>query len=134
MGRGLASFSEHAIGGSFFALGRMAGGFATTLDSMITNETTSKHLKPLLATDNRKRPNHAVEGLAKGTLFLGKSLLYGSAGLIGNPYRGAKGSSSVTGSMAGFGKGFFTGCVGAGLSPFVGLLGLFANTFDGIGE
>jgi len=132
-GKGIASFSEHVIGGSFFATGKITGGFATTIDSLLTNETSSNHLKPKLSTDQRKRPRHAIEGLAQGTLYMGKTIIYGTAGLIGNPYRGAKSGLSITGSMAGFAKGFGTGVVGLAAAPVVGTLGFMAKTSDGIG-
>ena len=110
-----------------------SGSFAKTLDSLITNELTSTHLKPKLVTDHRKRPHHAVEGLAQGTFYLGKTVVHGIAGLVGNPYRGAKSGTSITGSMAGVAKGVATGATGAVIAPLIGTLGFVAKTFDGIG-
>lgn len=134
LGKGIASFSEHVIGGTFFAIGRVSGGFAKTIDSLITSEElTSKHLKPMLASDNRKRPHHALQGLAQGTAFFGKTLIHGTAGLLGNPYRGVKLANSITGTMAGLTKGAATGITGLLASPVIGMLGMVALTSDGVG-
>jgi len=132
-GKGIASFSEHCVGGACFAIGKFTGGVARTLDSMISNESTSVHLKPKLTTDTKKRPRHVIEGLAQGTKFLGKSVVHGIAGLIGNPYRGAKAGTSLAKSMAGVAKGVATGVTGFVAGPVIGTLGFTAKTFDGIG-
>ncbi|KAL7553819.1 hypothetical protein ACHAWF_017158 [Thalassiosira exigua] len=132
-GQGVISFTEHVVGGSFFAIGKISGGLAKTLDSLITNDSSSNHLKPRLATDRRQRPHHAVEGFTRGSLFLGKTVIHGTAGLLGNPYRGAKHATSVTGTLTGFTKGMITGVVGLLASPVIGTLGFVALTSDGIG-
>jgi len=125
-GRGFASFFQHVVGGTFFAAGKVSGGLAKTLDSVTSNEMTSNHLKPSL-TAKQKYPRHAVDGVIKGTNFLGRTLIFGIAGLIGNPYRGAKHG------VYGFAKGVASGMGGFVVSPFVGALGFIAKTSDGFG-
>lgn len=123
------------MGGTFFAAGRVTGGIATTLDSLITSDLTSRHLKPKLGTDNKlKIPSHAIAGLTQGTIFMGKTVIHGTAGLLGNPYRGIKTAASITGSMAGFTKGVATGVTGFLAAPLIGTLGFLAMTSDGIGS
>lgn len=85
---------------------------------MTTNELTSNHLKPkLLAT--HKYPRHALDGMVKGTNFLGRTVICGVAGLIGNPYRGAK-----TGTVSGFTKG-----IASGLGGLIGKKNLHHNQY-----
>lgn len=126
VGKGVTSFVQNVVGGTFFAFGKASGGIADTLDSVTTNEMTSNHLKPKSASE--ERPEHAGDGVVQGAEFLGKTVVHGVAGLIGNPYRGAK-----TGTVSGFAKGVASGATGLLVAPFVGALGFVAKTTDGLG-
>ena len=126
-GRGFASFFQNVIGGTFFAAGKLTGGIAKTLDSVATNELTSNHLKPK-SDSTRKRPRHAVDGVVKGADFMCRTVVHGIAGLIGNPYRGAK-----AGHISGFTKGIASGVGGLVVAPLVGALGFIAKMSDGLG-
>ena len=120
---------HNVVGGTFFAFGKVTGGVADTLDSLTTNDLTSNHLKPnKSASSDGRHPDNAVDGVVEGTKFLGQTLVHGMAGLVGNPYRGAK-----TGTTAGFAKGVASGATGLVAAPFVGALGFVAKTADGIG-
>lgn len=57
--------------------------------------------------------------------------MHGVAGLIGNPYRGVK--TSTSGPILGFTHGVVSGTVGLFVAPFIGTLGLMSKTCDGIG-
>ena len=126
-GHGFASFLQHAVGGTFFWMGKLSGSWAKTLDSLISNDTTSLHLKPDMA-NYRNRPKNAPEGLVQGTTFVGKTVIYGVAGLIGNPYRGMK-----TGGIVGGAKGAVTGVVGAFSIFAIAPLGFIAKASEGVG-
>lgn len=108
-------------------MGKLSGSWAKTLDSVISNDSTSTHLKPDFAS-YRNRPNNAPEGLIQGANFVGQTVVYGVAGLIGNPYRGLK-----SGGVVGLAKGTVSGVVGVFSTPFVGALGFIAKTTEGLG-
>ena len=76
MGKGFGSFLQHAVGGTFFWMGKLSGSWAKTLDSAFSNDLTSTHLKPDFAS-HRNRPNNAPEGLYQGTNFLARTVIYG---------------------------------------------------------
>jgi hypothetical protein len=126
-GRGVASFSENAVGGTFFAIGKVAKSVAITVDALVTNEFTSRHLKPR-ELDARKRPKHAISGIILGTKFFGRELGFGVAGLIGNPYRSAR-----RGNVSSLAKGVASGVGGLVVAPFVGCFGLVAISAEGLG-
>jgi len=128
VGKGATSFLQNVIGGTFFAVGKVAGGVADTIDSVTSNEMTSNHLKPK-SLANADKPEHVVDGVIQGTTFLGQTVAHGFAGLIGNPYRGAK-----TGGVTGLAKGVASGTTGLFVAPFVGALGFIAKSTDGIGS
>ena len=85
------------------------------MDSVVTSEYTSNHLKA--AQDNPAQ--NVIDGVAKGTDYMARTVAHGFAGLIGDPYRGLK-----KGGVAGFTKGAVSGVSGAFFSPFIGALGL----------
>lgn len=85
-------------------------------------------MKPKAASSGGKHPDNVVDGVYEGTRFLGETVVHGIAGLIGNPYRGAK-----TGTISGVSKGVASGVTGFLTAPFVGALGFIAKTADGIG-
>ena len=114
---------------NFSTFGKITGGFADTLDSLATNDMTSNNLKPKSASSDGRPPDNAVDGVVEGTKFLGQTVAHGIAGLVGNPYRGAK-----TGTVTGVVKGVASGVTGLVVAPFVGALGFVAKTTDGIGE
>jgi hypothetical protein len=124
----IASFSENAIGGTLFAVGKVAKSVAKTADAVVSTELTSKHLKPR-ELDKRKRPRHAIDGFVQGTQFLGRELVHGTAGLIGSPYRGAK-----KGKVSSLAKGVATGVGGFVVSPFVAAFGFIAISSEGLGQ
>ena len=128
VGKGVTSLLQNVVGGTFFSLGKISGGVADTIDSITTNDMTSNHLKPKSASSGGKHPDNAVDGVVQGTQFLGQTVAHGIAGLVGNPYRGAK-----TGTMSGFGKGVASGVTGLVTAPIVGALGFVAKASDGIG-
>ena len=105
------------------------GGLTNTIDAVVTNDFTSDHLKPKSAASDGRHPDNAVDGVVQGTKFFGKTVVHGIAGVVGNPYRGAK-----TGTAAGVAKGVASGATGLLVSPFVGALGFVAKTADGIGS
>ncbi len=113
-GKGAASFFQNVVGGAFVAGGKATGGVANTLDNVTTNELTSNHLKPKAAVGGNA-PENAGVGVVEGVDFLGRTVVHGVAGLIGNPYRGAK-----TGTVSGFAKGVASGVTGLVVAPFVG--------------
>eukprot|EP01082_Thalassiosira_pseudonana_P015658 g14534.t1 g14534 contig9:2076053-2079490(+) len=127
IGKGAASFVQNVVGGGFTAVSKISSGVAKTIDSVTTNDLTSTHLKPMLAS-HRQRPTDALDGIVKGTKFLGKTLIFGIAGLIGNPYRGVK-----TRTITGVTKGVASGLGGLIASPIVGALGFIAKASDGAG-
>ena len=127
IGKGAASFVQNVVGGAFTAVSKISSGVAKTIDSVTTNDLTSTHLKPMLAS-HRQRPTDALDGIVKGTKFLGKTLIFGIAGLIGNPYRGVK-----TRTITGVTKGVASGLGGLIASPIVGALGFIAKASDGAG-
>ncbi len=131
-GKGFASFAEHVVGGTFSFVNKLSGGVAKTIDALITSQYSSIHLKPKLDANQRKRPHHAIEGLAQGSDFFSRMVVHGVAGVIGNPIRGAKAGLSAVDSVAGCAKGFASGTVGLIASPFIGALGFVAKTSDGI--
>jgi len=106
----------------------VAKSIANTVDALVKTEFTSKHLRPK-ELDRRKRPRHAIDGFVHGVLFLGRELVFGTAGLIGSPYRGIMSRKNVS-SLA---KGVASGVGGFVVSPFVGALGFVAITFEGLG-
>lgn len=108
-------------------MGKISGSWAKTLDSVVSNDSTSTHLKPDFA-NYRNRPNNAPEGLVQGTSFVAQTVVYGVAGLIGNPYRGMK-----SGGVIGLAKGTVSGVAGVFTTPFVGALGFIAKTTEGLG-
>jgi len=156
VGQGVVSLVQNVVGGTFFAIGKISGGVADTIDAMAKNDLTSHHLKPKAAASDGKHPEHAVDGIVQGTTFLGKTVIAGVAGLVGNPYRGAK-----TGGATGVAKGVASGVTGESnavcvefiswtncnstnslmpthvpglvVAPFVGALGFIAKTADGMG-
>lgn len=130
-GKGIISFSHNVVGGTFFAMGKISGGLSETLESIVDSQLVSSHLKPKLAVDERKRPRHVIQGINQGMIFLGRTIVHGVAGLIGNPYRGMK--TSTSGPMVGFSHGIVSGTVGFIMAPFIGTLGFMAKTCDGIG-
>ena len=130
-GKGIVSFSHNVVGGTFFAAGKISGGLSETLESIVDSQLVSSHLKPKLAIDERKRPRHVVQGFNQGMIFLGRTIVHGVAGLIGNPYRGMQ--SSTSGPIIGFSQGFVSGTVGLIVAPLIGTLGLMAKTCDGMG-
>jgi hypothetical protein len=131
-GKGVVSFSHNVVGGTFFAAGKISGGLSETLESIVDSQLVSSHLKPkLVADDERKRPRHVVQGLNQGLVFLGRTIVHGVAGLVGNPYRGMK--TSTSGPIIGFSHGVVSGTVGLIVAPFIGTLGLMAKTCDGMG-
>lgn len=89
VGKGVASFFENVVGGTFSAIGKASGGIANTLDSATTSDFTSDHLKPK-SPSHGNDPRHVADGIIQGTEFLGQTVVHGIAGVIGNPYRGAK--------------------------------------------
>lgn len=127
VGKGFASFVQHALGGTFFWMGKFSGSWAKTIDSIVSNDTTSTHLKPDFAS-YRNRPSNAAEGLVQGTNFVARTVIYGVAGLIGNPYRGMKSAGVV-----GFTTGAVSGVAGLASTIFVAPLGFIAKTSEGIG-
>jgi len=128
VGRGAGSLLQNVVGGTCFSFGKFTGGVADTLDAVTTNDMTSDHLKPKSASSDGKHPDNAVDGVVQGTTFLGQTLVHGFAGLIGNPYRGAK-----TGTATGVAKGVASGVTGLVTAPLVGALGFAAKTADGLG-
>lgn len=118
------------FGGTFFALGRVTGSVADTVTAITTTSLTSDKLKPKSASSNgRNDPEQIVDGIVQGTEYLARTVAHGIAGLIGNPYRGAK-----TGTVTGLAKGVSTGIIGVMTCPFVGALGFIAKTSAGIGQ
>ncbi|KAL7543622.1 LOW QUALITY PROTEIN: hypothetical protein ACHAXR_013206 [Thalassiosira sp. AJA248-18] len=128
VGKGVTSLVKNVVGGTFFALGKVTGGVADTVDSVTTNDMTSNHLKPKSAASDGNNPDNVIDGVAQGTKFLGQTVAHGIAGLVGNPYRGAK-----TGTATGVAKGVASGVAGLVTAPFIGALGFVAKTADGIG-
>jgi len=129
VGKGVSSLVQNVVGGTLFAIGKATGGVADTIDSMFTNDATSNHLKPKKASSSGgKHPDNAIDGVVQGTQFLGETVVHGLAGVVGNPYRGAK-----TGGAAGFTKGVASGVGGLVTAPFVGALGFIAKSSDGMG-
>ncbi len=131
-GKGIASFAENVVGGTFLFANKLSGGVAKTIDALITTQHSSVHLKPKLDANQRKRPRHAIEGFAQGGDFLSRTVVHGVAGVFGNPIRGAKAGLSAVDSVAGFAKGLASGAMGFVASPFIGALGFVAKTSDGI--
>lgn len=127
IGKGFVSFLQHAVGGTFFWMGKLSGSWAKTLDAAVSNHSTSTHLKPDFAS-YRNRPKNVHEGIIQGTEFVGKTIIYGVAGLIGNPYRGMKSTG-----ISGFTKGAVSGVAGLASVIFVAPLGFIAKTSDGLG-
>jgi len=128
VGKGVTSLVQNVAGGTFFAAGKVAGGWADTVDSVTKSEMTSNHLKPKSASSDGRHPDNAVDGVVQGTKYLGQAVAHGVAGLIGNPYRGAK-----TGTVTGVAKGVASGVTGLVAAPLVGALGFIAKTADGAG-
>ena len=128
VGKGVTSLFQNVVGGTFFAVGKLSGGVADTIDSITTNDMTSNHLKPKSASSDGRYPDNAIDGVYEGTKFLGQTVAHGMAGLIGNPYRGAK-----TGTALGLAKGVASGVTGLVTAPLVGALGFVAKTADGMG-
>ncbi|KAL7554677.1 hypothetical protein ACHAWF_018946 [Thalassiosira exigua] len=128
IGKGVSSLLQNVVGGTFFAFGKVTGGVADTIDSVLTNDMTSNHLKPKSASSDGRPPDNAVEGVAEGAEFFAHTMVHGIAGLVGNPYRGMK-----TGTASGVAKGVVSGVGGIVTAPFVGALGFVAKTADGIG-
>ncbi len=120
---------QNVVGGTFFALGRGTGSLADTITAVTTTELTSDQLKPKSAASNGRNPDHVVDGLVQGTDYFARTVAHGIAGLIGNPYRGAK-----TGTASGLAMGVTTGVVGVLTCPFVGALGFIAKTSSGVGQ
>jgi hypothetical protein len=76
VGRGFASFLQHVVGGTFFFVGKATGSMSKVIDSVTSNDLTSKHLKPDFAS-HRNRPRNAPEGIVQGTDFLARTIIYG---------------------------------------------------------
>lgn len=129
VGKGVSSLLQNVVGGTFFAVGRVTGSLADTLTAVTTTGLTSDQLKPKCASSNGRNPDHVVDGLVQGTVYATQTVAHGIAGLIGNPYRGAK-----TGTASGVVMGVTTGVVGVLTMPFVGALGFVAKTATGIGQ
>lgn len=131
-GKGIASFAENVVGGTFLFANKLSGGVAKTIDAVITTPQSSAHLKPKLDANQRRRPRHAIEGFVQGGDFLTRTVVHGVAGVIGNPIRGAKAGLSAVDSVAGAAKGLASGAIGLIASPFIGALGFVSKTSDGI--
>ena len=129
VGKGVSSLVQNVVGGTFFAAGRVTGSLADTIAAVTTTDLSSEKLKPKSASSDGRNPDHAVDGLVQGTGYLTQTVAHGIAGLIGNPYRGAK-----TGTVSGVAKGVTTGVVGVLTMPLVGALGFIAKTSTGIGQ
>jgi len=129
VGKGVSSLVQNVVGGTFFAAGRVTGSLADTITAVTTTDLSSEKLKPKSASSDGRNPDHAVDGLVQGTGYLTQTVAHGIAGLIGNPYRGAK-----TGTVSGVAKGVTTGVVGVLTMPLVGALGFIAKTSTGIGQ
>eukprot|EP00956_Cyclotella_meneghiniana_P039469 scaffold172367_cov25-Cyclotella_meneghiniana.AAC.1 len=108
VGQGVASFFSNVVGNVFVRAcppqlgGNVTGGLAETIDSVVTSEYTSNHLKA--AQD--KPAHNVIDGVAKGTEYMTRTVVHGSAGLIGDQYRGLKKEG-----VAGFTKGVVSGGV-----------------------
>lgn len=122
----MASFSSNVVGGFFVWGGRLTGGVAGLLDSIVTTEHTSSHLK---AKSNSKAAENVVDGVVQGTEYLSRTIVHGVAGIVGNPYRGMK-----SGGVVGLTNGAASGVAGAIFAPFIGALGFVAKTAEGVGE
>ena len=127
-GKGVTSFIENVVGGTFSSIGKVSGGLAGLIDSAATNKYTSSALKPRAATA-KKPASNVVEGFTLGTVFMGKAVVHGVVGVLGNPYRGMK-AGTAKGVMEGAASGF-TGLL---VCPFVGALGFMAKVSEGAGE
>jgi len=128
-GKGVESFVENVFGGTFTALGTFTGSLADVLDSATTTEYTSKKMKPKAPTAV-DAPSNIVEGFTHGTIFMGKAVIHGVVGVVGNPYRGITEGQSAKA----FGKGLASGVGGLVVAPFVGALGFIAKVTAGTGE
>lgn len=95
--------------------GKVTGGLAETIDSVVTSEYTSNHLK----ASQDKPAQNVIDGVVQGTEYMTRTVAHGFAGLIGDPYRGLK-----KGGVVGLTKGAVSGVSGAFFSPFIGALGL----------
>jgi len=129
VGKGVTSLIQNVVGGTAFTVGKASGGIADLIDAITTNETTSKHLKPKSLSHDGSHPDNVIDGVLEGTKFFGQNVLHGIAGVVGNPYRGAK-----TGTATGVAKGVVSGVTGLAAGVAVGALGFVAKTFDGIGQ
>lgn len=57
--------------------GKVSGGLAETIDSVVTSEYTSNHLRP---KSDSKQAQNVVEGVVQGTEYLTKTVVHGMAG------------------------------------------------------
>ena len=129
VGKGLTSATRNVFGGTLDFAGKITGEFSDLLDSLATNEYTSKDLKPKKSTKSEDAPGNIGEGVIDGTTFLGQTLFHGVAGVVGNPYRGLK-----KGSAKAAAKGVASGVGGLIVAPLVGALGFTAKVLEGTGN
>ena len=129
VGKGLTSATKNVFGGTLDFAGNITGEFSELLDSIATNEYTSKDLKPKKSSKREDAPGNIGEGVIEGTQFLGMTLLHGVAGVVGNPYRGLKKRSAKA-----VAKGMVSGVGGLVVAPFVGALGFTAKVLEGTGN
>jgi len=129
VGKGLTSATRNVFGGTLDFAGKITGEFSGLLDSLATNEYTSKDLKPKKSAKNEDAPGNIGEGVIDGTTFLGQTLFHGVAGVVGNPYRGLK-----KGSAKAVAKGVASGVGGLVVAPLVGALGFTAKVLEGTGN
>ena len=129
VGKGLTSATKNVFGGTLDFAGKITGEFSDLLDSIVTNEYTSKDLKPKKSHKREDAAGNIGDGVIEGTQFLGMTLLHGVAGVVGNPYRGLK-----KGSAKAVAKGMVSGVGGLVVAPFIGALGFTAKVLEGTGN
>ena len=127
VGKGVHSFYQNIFGGVMMFTGKFSGTMADVLDSLSSNEYT-RNMTNRKSFSTTNAPDNLAQGISLGSVFLGKTLVHGIAGVVGNPYRGMK-----SGSLQGLAKGTVSGVGGLAVAPFVGALGFVAKSTAGLG-
>jgi vacuolar protein sorting-associated protein 13A/C len=120
---GTAGMAAHTAASASGYLGRITGSINRAI---VAGSFDREYIHKKEVRDIKEKPKNTLDGLGKGVLGLGTSVISGVSGLVTQPYQGSK-----QGAMGLF-KGVGMGIAGLFTKPASGVVDLISKTTQGI--
>jgi len=121
---GAAGMAAHTAASASGFFGRVTGSINRAI---ISGSFDREYIHEKEVKDIKEKPKNTLDGLGKGAIGLGTSVVSGVVGLVKQPYQGAKNDGAL-GLMKGVGKGI----AGLFTKPASGVVDLVSKTSQGI--